>query len=239
MCKRIIFFALTFFSVGVSFTQHVGFTLATPRWIAMDHIVDRYNATRPWLDKELKQVHTLPGFQFGLGSMSLNEKSSFGLDLFRYQFIRSTARAEFGESFRELRVSLSTFSFTGFQWFPINRSKFAVGIGTYPVELSVYKVRSRTDLEPTFETIYKTFTFIGIPTNASSTFTLDLLYKGSNESKLGVSLRLYYSLFWFIDDTMIFVNQELNPNTFVEHHQEQTIRNSHGGVQLLFNVLSK
>lgn len=238
LLKSIFCLALAI-QTNVAFSQHIGLTFATPRWIALDHIVERYNATRPWLDQEMKQLHTLPGFQIGLGSLDLKEKMGVGLELLRFQYVRKTVRAEFGESYRELRASLSTLSISGFQWYPINKEKFAIGIGAYPVEVSVFKVRSRTDLEPKFETFHKTFTFLGLPNNASTTFKMDFLFKSSSKSRLGLSLRMYYSLFWFTEDSMIFVNEELNPQTFSEHHQEQIIRNSHGGFQILLNFISK
>jgi hypothetical protein len=238
--KKVIFNTVFFVVLSnFSISQNVGLVFATPRWAALDHIVERYNATRPWLDQQMKPLHTLPGFQFSLGSKSFNEKQGVGLEFLRFQYIGRTVEATGNGGSRELRASLSTLSVFGYQWFFVNKPKFALGVGAFPVELSIFKVKSKTNADEKFETLHRSFTFIGVPSNASSTFSLDLLAKGNAKGKIAPSIRFYYSLFWFIDDSMIFVNADLNPDTFTEHHQKQILRNSHGGVQLLLNIVNK
>jgi len=180
----------------------------------------------------MNEIHFLPGVNIGFGMHEWDSKFSF--DLFRLQWLRKTVKAEGQDQSRTMRVKFSTLSIIGFGYYPIAKSKFKLGFNLYPVELSRLKIKGKTSEEPDWKYYYKSASFFGIPTNASSTLTFDFLYLTSE--KLHWQFRLYYLYSWFKDEEILFVNKELNPNTYQYTNQSQTLDCSHFGISISLGV---
>lgn len=218
----------------ISFSQHFGLnTSFTSHWTALNHTVERYNATRPWLDEEMKPFNTLFGFDVGFGSNTWDSK--VGIDLFRWKWSRATQQASAGEQFRELRIKLGTFSLSGFSFYPWKTERFRFGIGCYPVEVSRSKISTRTHESDKFEVLYKPIVLMNlIPSDASSTFHIN--FYARSKGKATLHIRAFYELHWFEGEEIKPVHDQINPDTKDIFHNTLTLKYNHFGVQLLLGI---
>jgi hypothetical protein len=229
--KRLVTALLLLLPYG-AFAQAIGFTAALPKWSALNHIIERYNASRPWLDNELNEIHYLPGITFSMGVHQWDARVS--MDVFKFSFTRQTVKAKENDQTRHLRVKYSTFSIIGGQFYPVLKNNFRMGLGAYPVELNYFKVKGKTSTENKWETYYTDTRFFGLTNLASSTFHLDLDLKLNDDAHL--KARLYYQWCWFKDEEILPINRELNPNTYNDTYQSLTLDNSHIGFSLIYEL---
>lgn len=222
---------LLLFPIFQLFSQEFGLNISYSSFRPLNHIIDRYNETRPWLNKEMGNIHMLPGISVAWGVNSWDEKSSF--EIFSWKSSRATVESKGqSEEFRKLRFKMTTLSIVGAGFYFINGNKFKIGIGTRPAELSLIRVKSKTDSSDKYETLLKSNGFMGIPTSASSTLYLDFMTKISDSGAFKV--KFYWQFGWWKNEEMIYVNKAINPLTVNDTYQSQEMGLNNIGVQLLF-----
>ena len=232
MRTTLFFLALAALWQGAA-AQNFGLHMPVVGFRPLNHIIDRYNDSRPWLDDEMENIHLMPGLTVGLGGHPWDE--DVGLYLLAWRIAGRTVEAEGNDHWRKVRVRMSTLSIMGGAYTFFQRSAFRAAIGVFPVELTNFRVKSKTDeSEDGYELLWKSSNFLGVPINASSTFFLDLGSPLGEEQIL--TFRLFANLAWWQDEKLIYVNEELNPlppNTML---QRQEMGTSHFGIQLLISA---
>lgn len=211
--------------------QDIGFSWAYAPMRPLNHIIDRYNDTRPWLDKQMPNIRYLPGFTFSLGVAEWDEATS--LEAFSWKYQRQTVSSGFGANdYRKLRVRMTTLSLVGGAWYPLRNDAYKIGIGSRPIEFSILKIKGKTMDDDKWQVHYASPVVLFIPLEASTTVYLEFLKRMSNHSSAW-KLRFYWQMPWWSDMDMIFVNKELNPDVYNEtwHNQQMGIGNF--GLQLL------
>lgn len=211
----------------------IGASFAMPRWRPLNSIIDRYNNARPWLDKEMGNVHFMPGYTASFGRMG--EKFAFQALGFRKSSVRLTAKGN--DDKRVMNVKLWTLSITDFTYYPLRFGKMKVGVGTSPVEMSRLKISGRINDEDRL-TYYKSKALFDLfLINASSTFHVDFVYKFNPERKMFVQARLYAMVSWFNDERLVFVNDALNGLAYSSnHYATQNSGCNHIGLQIMLGL---
>ncbi|GAB4133640.1 MAG: hypothetical protein Fur0041_06040 [Bacteroidia bacterium] len=210
--------------------QALGINLATPQWYSINHIIERYNETRPWLDNKMNEIHYVPGINFSF--LGDEWDSRWAVELFRYQYMRRSVSASGNNDKRTLIFTCNSFSIAGGTFYPVKGEKLRFGIGAYPMELHRFKFKSKLKSTDTKETLFKSSVFFGIPIVASSTVHADLSVKLND--KRNMTFRVYYLLDWFQDEDILPVNSSINPNTYETHYQSQIFNMSHLGFTILY-----
>lgn len=213
----------------------IGLSFAMPTWRPLNSIIDRYNDTRPWLDKEMGNVHFMPGYNISFGLAPKDSKFAFQFIALRKSSGRFTSKGN--DDKRDLSVRLWTVSIFDFTYYPLRLGRFNAGFGLMPIELSRLKIRGRVN-DDKFETYWKSNALAGLfLTNASSTPHIDVRYRLSDERSTYLQLRLYWMLSWWGDEHMVFVNDKINSYAAsANHYSTQNQGCSHIGLQVLLSL---
>lgn len=212
----------------------IGLSFATPRWEALNSIVNRYNTARPWLDNEMGNPSFMPGFTASFGVKSKKDKLAIQLIAYRRNSTRLTAKG--ADQKRDLSIRLWTVSIFDATYFGVNKNRYKIGLGGSPTELSRLKLRTRVN-DDKFQTIYKSPAFLDLfLTNASSTLHTDFVWYYGKERKANIHFRLYYTLGWFNDEELIYANEAINPSLADYHYANQVMGIGHLGFQVLLGL---
>jgi hypothetical protein len=231
--SRILLFALLLSGATHGAAQSFGLNMPYVGFRPLNHIIDRYNDSRPWLDNEMNNIHLMPGLTFAVGSHAWDDK--VGIYLMAWRIAGRTVESQGQDHWRKLRVRMSTFSIMGGAFTCYQNESLRIAVGTFPVELTNFRVKTKTDTsEDGYEMLWRSTNILGIPINASSTFFID--FGSPFGDKQIITLRAFAKLAWWDDEKLIYVNDALNPlqpNTML---QRQEMGTSHFGFQLLISA---
>lgn len=235
MRKANLVLLLLVFTLFAKAQMSVGLSFAMPTWRPLNSIIDRYNGARPWLDKEMGNVHFMPGWTIAPGA-------TFGNGKFACQFMslrKSSARvtAKGNDDKRDLSVRMWSVSLIDMTYYPLNLGRFSIGAGLQPIEFSRLKIRGRVN-DDKFDTYWKTPALLGLfLSNASSTPHIDFRYRLKEDKNRFLQFRLYYMLSWWHDEHLVFVNDKLNGSaTANNHYATQNQGLNHMGLQILLSL---
>ncbi len=211
--------------------QDLGLSLAYAPMRPLNHIIDRYNDTRPWIDEPMSHIRFLPGFTFSLGVSNWDD--AFGYEAFAWKYQRQTVSSGYGGTgYRKLRVRMTTLSIIGGTWFPVKNDTYKLGLGVRPVELSIFKVKGKTQADEKWQVHFASPVVLFIPLSASSTVFVEYLRR-MKDSRTAWKVRLYWQAPWWQGQEMIYVNQVLNPGTYNDTWQDQEMGIGNIGLQFL------
>lgn len=235
MRKVYLMLLLLVFALFAKAQMSVGLSFAMPTWRPLNSVIDRYNNTRPWLDKEMGNVHFMPGWTIAPGVTFGNGKLACQFASIRKSSARVTAKGN--DDKRDLSIRMWTFSLIDFTYYPISLGRFSLGAGAQPIEISRLKIRGRVN-DDKFEEYWKTPALANLfISNASSTLHVDFRYRIHAEKQRYLQFRLYYMLSWWHDEHMVFVNDKLNGSAAANNHyatQNQGL--NHMGLQILLSL---
>ncbi|HRZ42977.1 MAG TPA: hypothetical protein P5228_09790 [Bacteroidales bacterium] len=231
MFRKIVMFIALGLAINNLYAQDFGLSLAYAPMRPLNHIIDRYNDTRPWLDEQMPNIRYLPGFTFSFGVSEWDDDVS--MELFAWKYQRQTVSSGYGGTgYRKLRVRMTTLSIVGGAWYPVRNDRYKLGLGARPVELSIFKVKGKTQDDAKWQVHFASPAFLFIPLSASSTVFVEYLRR-MKDPRSAWKLRLYWQAPWWQGQDMIFVNQALNPGTYNDTWQNQEMGIGNIGLQLL------
>lgn len=212
----------------------IGLNFIVSGFKPLNGVIDRYNSLRPWLDKEMGNTGFMFGGTIAPGFTLGNGKFAYQFCTFRKNSVRLTAKGNNQQ--RDLSIRLWTVSAFDFSYYPIRLGRFHFGFGVSPIELSRLKIRGRVD-DGEFETYWKTKAMLDLfLLEASSTPHIDFRYRLKPEKNIFAHFRLYWTLSWFHDEHMVFVNNALNGSASYYHYSTQNMGIDHVGMQFCLDL---
>ena len=235
MRKTHLLIVLLFASASIHAQMSLGLNFVASGFGPLNSVIDRYNGLRPWLDKEMGNAGFMFGATIAPGFSTKDGKFAYQALAFRKNSVRLTAKGNNQQ--RDLSIRLWTVNVFDMTYYPLRFGKFSLGAGVSPIELSRLKIRGRID-DNEFETYWKTPAIEGLfLTQASSTPHIDFRYRLNQEKNMYAHFRLFWTLSWFNDEHMVFVNDKLNGSFEANnHYATQNMGINHVGFQFLLDL---
>ena len=210
----------------------VGLRTQTGGATELNHILNSYNAARPWLKNELGSQTFQTGFEIGIEVID----DDFGMGILKYHLVRNTSNAKgttpAGEDIvRKVRMRHGALEIFDFWYTPIDASRYNIGLGIMPMAIGKVRIKTKlnegdweqlplTDLDKTEGGIFASF-------HAYSNVHLDVT-DGDR-----FHLQVFYLMNWFKDEyDTFYVNQTLNPSSYFDHRHRTQLKVNNFGLKL-------
>lgn len=213
-----------FSSAQSHFYGAFGYNLGFAKYDSLNYIIDRYNETRGYLDKQMDNLTFPNGFCLSIGGSN----RAFLYD-FSWVGRHRTVSAQGTDASnvlvqRDLKLRMNTFNM-GMGVVGGNASKFGLGLSFDFGSMKIF-----TRVAPASEIKSEDFQLIQKELMVSSTFFLHILLGGGQGA--GLLLRPYVQLpYWRVD--LWETNATINPNTWASDPGYQGVRLTSFGVQIM------
>jgi hypothetical protein len=164
----------------------------------MNFVIDRYNNTRSWLDKEMEHITFQHGLSFSAGIVI----AGLLMDI-NYVGRGGSSDASGNNGSRELEHSNNSWDFS-FAAIVHSEEYFNLGLGL-TVDIGTTFTRTKNNTQTDWTEADDLL--------VGSTFFTQFFFLFSKESQIGLSIRPYYQL-WYLDADYSDVNKAINPQTY-------------------------
>lgn len=222
--------------IGISFglRSHIGGNEA------FSDVLNYYNQKRPWLDNGFATNTNLNGFELGFEINQPKLGFSF-LRIYRVATTRTAKGAEpAGNAFtRSVKYRIHGLELFDFWWTPIHFGDFNLGFGAMPLATgtarfkTIYNdVKTKIDLSD-LERIEDEFIFQ--TRHFYANFHLDFTHTPSTKSR-ALHLQVFYTFGPKREYDLYYLNQQINPTTYLNFNKRTLLKMDNFGVKLFYNL---
>ena len=197
------------------------------------NVVNFYNDNRPWLDKEMNNSAYMHGFEIGLGG----SRGKFGYTLGRFYAQFGKTRASGSNNGMDYERSITTRIY-GVEiidaWYtPIHVKGYNIGLGVMPIGLGFLRVK--TTLNGETKKLPLTDFYTGILSSSHMYLNLHFDVTKVTENDHSWQFQLFYSIGPKQEYELLYLNREINPNTFDQIGRRTVMKINNWGLKLMYS----
>ncbi|MCT4562343.1 MAG: hypothetical protein N4A41_13310 [Crocinitomicaceae bacterium] len=200
---------------------------------AYKNVVNFYNANRSWLDKEMNPSAHMVGFEVGFGGS--RPKYGYTLGRFYAQFNKTTARGTNNNIAykRSIKTKILGIEIIDAWYTPLHYKGFNFGLGLMPAGLGFMRVHTELNGEKKQIPLTDFYTDFLSSSHMYLNFHVDITKLTEKEHSW--HLQVFNTLGPTKEYELLYLNREINPNSFDQIRQRTVMKINNRGMKLIFS----
>lgn len=200
---------------------------------AYQNVVRYYNENRPWLNQEMSPSTYMHGFEIGLGGS--RQKYGYTIGRFYTQYLKTQAQGTSnGQTYdRTIKTRIYGVEIIDFWFTPFHIRNYNLGLGLMPTGLGFMRIN--TELNGVKKRMPLTDFYAGILSSSHLYMNVHLDLTKVTKNQHSWQLQFFTTIGPKQEYELLYLNQEINPNSFDKIGRRTMMKVNNSGLKLIFS----